>query len=107
MMFTAIIEAQPIQAIRNSKKTYSNENTRNDSDVHLSTHQHGFEDNQQSQYRHNQVANPLQQIIEEFTKVSHSGWFVYKSKAFLLIFGLKHQTFCRFLLIFGHNYVTL
>ena len=63
-------------------------------------------DYQQSQYRHNQVANPLQQIIEEFTKVSHSGCFVYKGNAFLLIFGLKHQTFCRFILIFGHNYVT-
>lgn len=64
-------------------------------------------DYQQSQYRHNQVANPLQQIIEEFTKVSHSGCFVYKGNAFLLIFGLKHQTLCRFILIFGHNYVTL
>ena len=73
----------------------------------MSTHQHGFEDGQQSQYRHNQVAKPLLQIIEEFTKVSHSGCFVHKRNAFLLIFGLKHQTFCRFLLIFGHNYVTL
>lgn len=39
--------------------------------------------------------------------VKYIGLFCAQANVFLLIFGLKHQTFCRFLLIFWHNYVTL